>query len=132
MAEVSGFPVTSITNALQGPSSFGDMDAALVSGAEAADARAKPRGDAYDLLVPYEWIHNRGRLRLAPGQLLALRVHHLVHTMMNLHLSLGVPMAKRNIHPLRQCIEILKAIEQVSECCDSRNKHDGLMRSMNR
>ena len=64
MAEVSGFPVTSITNALQGPSSFGDMDAALVSGAEAADARAKPRGDAYDLLVPYEWIHNRGRLGL--------------------------------------------------------------------
>jgi hypothetical protein len=33
--------------------------------------------------------------------------------MMNLHLSLGVPMTKRNIQPLRQCIEILKAIEQM-------------------
>jgi WASH complex subunit 7 len=60
---------------------------------------------------PVRLLQDRSHLLLT-GQLLAYRISHLVSTFMNLHLSQGVPMPKRNIAPLRQCIEMLKAVEE--------------------
>jgi len=61
---------------------------------------------------PHRLMQLRGQLLLT-GQLLAIRISNIVHTMMNLHLSLEVPLRKTSIAPLRECIEMLKAIERM-------------------
>ena len=61
---------------------------------------------------PQTLLQLRGQLLLT-GQLLALRISNLVQTMMNLHLTLDVPLRKTSIAPLRECIELLKAIERM-------------------
>lgn len=55
-------------------------------------------------------LQSRSRL-IATGQILAARVSNLILTLMNMHLSLAIPMQKKLIRPLCQCIEMLKAIE---------------------
>ncbi|KAE8882575.1 WASH complex subunit 4 [Phytophthora fragariae] len=52
----------------------------------------------------------RGNLILK-GLILAKRVQTMMHTLVNLHLSLQIPMPKRVVRPLYTCIEILKAVE---------------------
>ncbi|KAH7463041.1 hypothetical protein PRIC1_001751 [Phytophthora ramorum] len=52
----------------------------------------------------------RGNLILK-GLILAKRVQTMMHTLVNLHLSLAIPMPKRVVKPLYTCIEILKAVE---------------------
>lgn len=52
----------------------------------------------------------RGNLILK-GLILAKRVQTMMHTLVNLHLALGIPMQKRIVRPLYTCIEILKAVE---------------------
>lgn len=52
----------------------------------------------------------RGNLILK-GLILAKRVQTMMHTLVNLHLALGIPMQKRVVRPLYTCIEILKAVE---------------------
>ncbi|DAZ94688.1 TPA: hypothetical protein N0F65_000003 [Lagenidium giganteum] len=52
----------------------------------------------------------RGNL-LLKGLILAKRVQIMMHTLVNLHLSLNIPMPKRVVRPLYTCIEILKAVE---------------------
>lgn len=52
----------------------------------------------------------RGNLILK-GLILAKRVQTMMHTLVNLHLALGIPMQKRVVRPLYTCIEILKGVE---------------------
>ncbi|KAG2762282.1 WASH complex subunit 4 [Phytophthora cactorum] len=52
----------------------------------------------------------RGNLILK-GLILAKRVQTMMHTLVNLHLSLQIPMPKRVVRPLYTCIEILQAVE---------------------
>ncbi|RLN59422.1 hypothetical protein BBP00_00006505 [Phytophthora kernoviae] len=52
----------------------------------------------------------RGNLILK-GLILAKRVQTMMHTLVNMHLSLAIPMPKRVVRPLYTCIEILKAVE---------------------
>ncbi|KAL3664094.1 hypothetical protein V7S43_010979 [Phytophthora oleae] len=52
----------------------------------------------------------RGNLILK-GLILAKRVQTMMHTLVNLHLSLQIPMPKRVVRPLYTCNEILKAVE---------------------
>ncbi|POM78541.1 Hypothetical protein PHPALM_3922, partial [Phytophthora palmivora] len=52
----------------------------------------------------------RGNLILK-GLILAKRVQTMMHTLVNMHLSLQIPMPKRVVRPLYTCIEILKAVE---------------------
>ena len=55
-------------------------------------------------------INIRGNLILK-GLMLATRIQTQMHSILNLHLSLNIPMQKKVVRPLYQCIEILKGIE---------------------
>ncbi|OQR85262.1 hypothetical protein ACHHYP_12029 [Achlya hypogyna] len=52
----------------------------------------------------------RGNL-IVKGLILARRVQTMMQTLVQLHLLLKIPMPKRNVRPLYQCIEMTKAIE---------------------
>ncbi|OQS00393.1 hypothetical protein THRCLA_05958, partial [Thraustotheca clavata] len=52
----------------------------------------------------------RGNL-IVKGLILARRVQTMMQTLVQLHLLLKIPMPKRNVRPLYQCVEMTKAIE---------------------
>ena len=55
-------------------------------------------------------IRIRGNL-IVKGLILARRVQTMMQTLVQLHLLLKIPMPKRIVRPLYQCIEMTKAIE---------------------
>ncbi|GLE08690.1 hypothetical protein PINS_up020053 [Pythium insidiosum] len=59
---------------------------------------------------PSRTLSIRGNL-IIKGLILAKKVQTMMHTLVNMHLSLGTPMPKRVVRPLYTCIEILKAVE---------------------
>ena len=67
-------------------------------------ASARHGGDPVNLL------ESRGGL-LLKGLVYAHKVSNYVRTLVNMHLSLGVPMQRKVLRPLCMCVELLKALE---------------------